>query len=168
MAKNLPMEFDQRKNYPYHSNFKTPISGLSKINSQTHQFSLMFLLDDQEKQKKNISSKETTAELKLVQEWRSMKTKNVGIEQSDPNIDGEFLENHPFLEEPVSFNFGDDYGNHLFLELQQEFTYKSENNGLSHGDRGIVVEGMKYSSDDIYILSPESGMIKLFLRDNLF
>ncbi|KAK6151015.1 hypothetical protein DH2020_015947 [Rehmannia glutinosa] len=158
------MVFEHRTKYQHYSNFKTPISGGILMNAQT-QFSFTFLCD-QEKPK-HISNKfETThsctAELKLVQEWRSMnKTKNVGIDELNNypnNFDTEVLEPYPFSEEPVTFHFGDDYGNQLFVDLQQEFLiYQSENiNGLSnYGRRGNVVESMKYSSSDIYFLSTE-------------
>lgn len=86
-------------------------------------------------------------------------------------ISNEILEIYPFFQEPVTFYFGDDYGNQLFLDLQQEFLYQNDNKGFPHHiGCGIVFEDMKkYSmNDDIYILSQEAAMIEMFLRDNLF
>lgn len=81
--------------------------------------------------------------------------------------DGKLLQVYPFVEDPVSFTFGDPgYGDHLFVAVNDEITYERPNYGRLPWLGGPVRE-TKYRREEIYELSSEAEMIAAFLDDDL-
>lgn len=162
MGKPLSMVSDHRKRSPTakNSNFLPPLpKKISKKPQTDRHIPSTSPLND--------PKKETSAEAKHIQECECRSTPPKIPKMGPTSVpDHEFHQLYPFMEEPVRFNFGNYYGNHLFLQLQKELSFARNNYGRRlFGD--AVVETELSSDDDIYTFSSERDMISSFLEENL-
>lgn len=104
--------------------------------------------------------------VKLFQQCPSVKAKNVEMEATSSEVQA-------FVEEPVLFNFGNDYGNKLFLDSKEEVMW-SNFNALVYVRQSPklrydnVEPSWKNSSDDhdVYKFSSVEDIIHYFLKHN--
>ncbi|GER35599.1 alpha/beta-Hydrolases superfamily protein [Striga asiatica] len=153
MAKPRPVTMSGQKPKPYQK-LKPAIS-----KNRGAPLSLPF-----SSRKKDPSLEEKIAEiLKIEEERNSANIKNSGFGLKYPDFDcGPGVGSYPFLEEPVQFQFGDDYGKQLFLRVQRELLYASVDNVSALGGC------MKKTTDDVYFLPTQKAMVESFLDHNLF
>lgn len=104
--------------------------------------------------------------VKLFQQCPSVKAKNVEMEATSSEVQA-------FVEEPVLFNFGNDYGNKLFLDSKEEvmwnnfnaLVYVRQSPKLRYDN---VEPSWKNNSDDhdVYKFSSVEDIIHYFLKHN--
>ncbi|KAL2527909.1 hypothetical protein Fot_20510 [Forsythia ovata] len=98
--------------------------------------------------------------------WNEGAKKNVDNKLRNSNSGSHILDAdaYPFIDLPVVFNFGNDYGNQMFHDLIEEFSYENSYK-LAYGMPPFF-SGLRTAN--VYKLSSEEDMIEEFLKNKLF
>lgn len=93
----------------------------------------------------------------------AMKNLNNRLSTSNSKSHARGVDAYPNIDQPVVFNFGNDYGTQMFRDFSEEFSRENSCN------LAYAMPGFRDSlRSDVYKISSEEEMIKEFLKNKLF